>query len=53
MDLFARLREPSTWAGFGLLYVAVEQALQSGDWMIGLPAVLGAIIAVFKGEAKA
>lgn len=54
MGFFAsRLKEPSTWAGFGLLYMAAEAMIASGDWMQGLPGVLGALIAVLKGEAKA
>ena len=54
MSYFAsRLREPSTWAGLGILYVAVEAMLNSGDYMTALPAVLGAVIAVLKGDAKA
>jgi hypothetical protein len=48
-----RLREPSTWAGFGILYVAVDAAISSGNWTAGLPAVLGAVIAVIKGDVKA
>lgn len=48
-----RLREPSTWAGLGILYVAVESAVTSGNWTAGIPAVLGAVIAVFKGDSKA
>lgn len=49
----SRLKEPSTWAGLGILYMAVEAMLTSGDWMTGLPGVLGALIAILKGEAKA
>lgn len=48
-----RLKEPSTWAGFGLLYMAINAMMASGDWMQGLPGVLGALIAVLKGETKA
>jgi len=48
-----RLREPSTWAGLGILYVAIESAVASGNWTAGLPAILGAVIAVLKGDARA
>lgn len=48
----ARLREPSTWAGIGVLYVVVESALSGGDWKTSLPAVLAAVIAVMKGDAR-
>lgn len=52
MDWLGRLKEPSTWAGFGILYVAAAAIFDgSVEWLTGLPAVLAALIAIVKGEA--
>jgi hypothetical protein len=47
----ARLREPSTWAGFGSLYLAVELALSSG-LQAAAPAIIAAVVAVLASEGK-
>lgn len=49
----ARLNEPSTWAGLGVLWAVVSSAASSGDWSTAAPAIVGAAFAVFKGEQKA
>jgi hypothetical protein len=47
----ARLREPSTWAGFSVLYVLIEGVLMgTTNWAAQAPALLLAVVAVIKGE---
>jgi hypothetical protein len=46
-----RLREPSTWAGFGVLYMLVEGVLMgTSNWAAQAPALLMAVVAIVKGE---
>jgi hypothetical protein len=47
----SRLREPSTWAGLGVLYVLAEGVLLNpGNWAASAPAILMAVVAIFKGD---
>lgn len=43
------LREPSTWAGFGLLATGISSCL-AHDYGTGIPQVLTGLAAIFKRE---
>lgn len=46
-----RLREPSSWAGLGLIANGIADCLQ-GNYQTGVVNLITGLVAVFKPEAK-